>query len=157
MTKIIADALIALEPNGKWDLIGDLTYENINWTSTDIPKPTEAQVDAKLAKLIAGEPMELLREVRDQRILAETDWWASSDLTMTTEQTTYRQALRDITDMPSSLDDVRYLPGETVMPYLGKQPVRGSFVKADDITPDGSQNYTLLRNGAALDLVKPSA
>lgn len=37
------------------------------------------------------------------------------------------------------------------MPYLGKQPVRGSFVKADDITPDGSQNYTLLRNGAALD------
>ena len=107
MTKIIADALIALEPNGKWDLIGDLTYENINWTSTDIPKPTEAQVEAKLAELIAGEPMELLREVRDQK-LAETDWWASSDLTMTTEQTTYRQALRDITDSATSLDDVTW-------------------------------------------------
>ena len=30
-------------------------------------------------------------------LLLETDWWASSDLTMTAEQTAYRQALRDIT------------------------------------------------------------
>mgnify|MGYP003638184968 CR=1 FL=1 len=33
---------------------------------------------------------------RDKR-LAETDWWATSDRTMTAEQTAYRQALRDIT------------------------------------------------------------
>ena len=31
-------------------------------------------------------------------LLAETDWWATSDRTMTAEQTAYRQALRDITD-----------------------------------------------------------
>jgi hypothetical protein len=30
-------------------------------------------------------------------LLTETDWWASTDLTMTAEQTDYRQALRDIT------------------------------------------------------------
>ena len=30
-------------------------------------------------------------------LLAETDWWALSDVTMTAEQTAYRQALRDIT------------------------------------------------------------
>jgi len=36
------------------------------------------------------------RELRDEK-LSETDWWASSDLTMTVEQTAYRQALRDIT------------------------------------------------------------
>jgi len=30
-------------------------------------------------------------------LLAETDWWALSDQTMTAEQTAYRQALRDIT------------------------------------------------------------
>lgn len=29
-------------------------------------------------------------------LLAETDWWALSDVTMTAEQTAYRQALRDI-------------------------------------------------------------
>jgi hypothetical protein len=38
-----------------------------------------------------------LREERDRR-LAETDWWAVADRTMTPEQTAYRQALRDITD-----------------------------------------------------------
>tara|TARA_E500000318_G_C3452461_1_gene169354 strand:- start:6 stop:197 length:192 start_codon:yes stop_codon:yes gene_type:complete len=32
------------------------------------------------------------------RLLAETDWWGLSDNTMTAAQTTYRQALRDITD-----------------------------------------------------------
>ena len=37
------------------------------------------------------------REKRDQ-LLADTDWWAGSDHTMTQAQTTYRQALRDITD-----------------------------------------------------------
>lgn len=36
------------------------------------------------------------RQYRDM-LIAETDWWASSDLTMTAEQTAYRQALRDIT------------------------------------------------------------
>ena len=37
------------------------------------------------------------RIVRD-KLLAATDWWATSDRTMTAEQTAYRQALRDITD-----------------------------------------------------------
>jgi hypothetical protein len=46
-----------------------------------------------------------LRAERDAK-LAETDWWASSDLTMTAEQTAYRQALRDITDTYSDLDTV---------------------------------------------------
>ena len=44
--------------------------------------------------------MVLLREERDKK-LAETDWWAMSDRTMTTEQTNYRQALRDI---PANVD-----------------------------------------------------
>lgn len=36
------------------------------------------------------------RSKRDA-LIAATDWWASSDLTMTDGQTAYRQALRDIT------------------------------------------------------------
>lgn len=62
-------------------------------------------VKIKLADLNAAEPMKLLRAERDKRI-AETDWWASSDLTMSVERTTYRQALRDITNTYTSLDDV---------------------------------------------------
>ena len=48
-----------------------------------------------------------LRNERN-RLLAETDWWAGSDHTMTAAQTTYRQALRDITDSATSLDDVTW-------------------------------------------------
>tara|TARA_R110002073_G_scaffold16006_6_gene62263 strand:+ start:1625 stop:2017 length:393 start_codon:yes stop_codon:yes gene_type:complete len=46
------------------------------------------------------------RSKRDALITA-TDWWASSDLTMTAEQIAYRQALRDITaheDWPNLAD-----------------------------------------------------
>ena len=64
-----------------------------------------ATVSAKVTELTAAEPTKALRAERD-RLIAQTDWWASSDLTMTAEQTAYRQALRDITDTYSSLEDV---------------------------------------------------
>ena len=64
-----------------------------------------AQVSAKQTELTAAEPLKELRAERD-RLIAQTDWWASSDLTMTAEQTAYRQALRDITDTYQSLDTV---------------------------------------------------
>ena len=38
-----------------------------------------------------------IRELRNQ-LLLETDWTANSDVTMSVEMTTYRQALRDITN-----------------------------------------------------------
>jgi len=66
---------------------------------------TWAQLSAKRDELIAAQPLKELRAERN-RLIAETDWWASSDLTMTAEQTAYRQALRDITNTYSSLDDV---------------------------------------------------
>jgi hypothetical protein len=64
-------------------------------------------VEAKMNELTAAEPMKELRAERD-RLIAATDWWASSDITMTAEQTAYRQALRDITDSATSLDDVTW-------------------------------------------------
>ena len=65
----------------------------------------EALVEAKIAELEAAEPLRLLRVERNRR-LAETDWWAVSDRTMTSEQIDYRQALRDITENYASLDEV---------------------------------------------------
>ena len=59
------------------------------------------QVDYRTAE----DKLASLRMVRDSK-LADTDWWASSDLTMTAAQAAYRQALRDITDTYTSLDDV---------------------------------------------------
>jgi hypothetical protein len=54
---------------------------------------------------IAAMELRTLRRQRNQKI-AETDWWANSDLTMTQAQKDYRQALRDITDTYSSYLDV---------------------------------------------------
>ena len=60
-------------------------------------------VENKSAEEISAddqEQAEAMRRTRDN-LLSETDWWASSDLTMTAEQTAYRQALRDITSHAS--------------------------------------------------------
>ncbi len=76
--------------------------------SSDWPKGlTWDAVNVKMQDLAAAEPMKALRAERD-RLIAATDWWASSDLTMTDAQTAYRQALRDITDSATSLDDVTW-------------------------------------------------
>ena len=103
---MIVEALLALRPNAEFVVRGD-EYSGIEWHDTEQTKPSEADVNAKVAKLTAAEPMRLLREERNRK-LAETDWWASSDLTMTQAQTDYRQALRDITDSATSLDDVTW-------------------------------------------------
>jgi len=68
---------------------------------------TWAAVSAKKDELAAAEPLNALREERNRRI-AETDFYALSDVTMSTEMETYRQALRDITDSATSLDDVTW-------------------------------------------------
>jgi hypothetical protein len=57
--------------------------------------PTEAEIQAKLAELEAAEPLRQLREQRNQ-LLAQSDWMALSDRTMTQAQIDYRQALRDL-------------------------------------------------------------
>ena len=63
-------------------------------------------IAAEAAQVDADNALADLRRERNKKI-AETDWWALPDSpTMTAEQTTYRQALRDITDTYSSLDDV---------------------------------------------------
>lgn len=60
---------------------------------------------AKAAEIQASEGITLLRAERNRR-LSETDWWVLPDRTPTAAQLAYRQALRDITNTYSSLDDV---------------------------------------------------
>ena len=91
-------------------MFAKVTGADANGTAIESSNPddwgtTWAAVVAKRDALIAAEPLKLLRAERD-RLIAATDWWAGSDHTMTSEQTTYRQALRDITNTYTSLDDV---------------------------------------------------
>lgn len=97
-------ALMELAPDGEWSFDGQTPP---SWTFDDPERtsPTVAEVEARADELSTEVPLSELREERNKK-LAETDWWASSDLTMTAEQAAYRQALRDITDTYSSLNDV---------------------------------------------------
>ena len=52
-------------------------------------------VSDKKTELVNSEPMRLLRVERN-RLLAETDWMANSDVTLASNWKTYRQALRDL-------------------------------------------------------------
>ena len=53
-----------------------------------------------------------LQALRNKRnaLLAETDWWGTSDNTMTADQTKYRKDLRDL---PSGLDTVEKVANVT--------------------------------------------
>ena len=58
----------------------------------------EAACDAEEAVYLAAADDRAAADARDKRndLLAATDWTANSDVTMTTEMTAYRQALRDV-------------------------------------------------------------
>ena len=68
----------------------------------------EAARDAEEAAWAAGAFDRAIADVRStrNRLLAETDYLALSDQTLSSEMTTYRQALRDITDGVTTTDDV---------------------------------------------------
>ena len=90
----VSHALPLLRPEGEWSLMGS-DYEGVTWFGPGDP-PTREEVENKVAELDAAEPIRLLRLERDRK-LAECDWWAVADRTMTDAQKQYRQALRDIT------------------------------------------------------------
>jgi len=97
------EGLISIDETFKFAFYGK-DKNAILWQD-DRPQPSEDEVFAKIAELEVSKPMRLLRLERDRR-LAETDWWALSDLTITDEQKDYRQKLRDITEKYTSLEDV---------------------------------------------------
>jgi len=84
------EAIGILRPNTQWYSI----KSKVTFLDGTIA-PTEEQIQAKIAELEAAEPLRQLREQRNQ-LLAQTDWMAVADRTMTQAQIDYRQALRDL-------------------------------------------------------------
>ena len=76
----------------------------LGWEGED-PQPTIAELEAVWPTVQAKMNLDALRAERNQR-LANTDWWVMPDRTATQAQLDYRQALRDITNTYTSLDDV---------------------------------------------------
>ena len=82
-------------------------YKMLNGVKVQLTNTEEATVDAEAKAWNDDAPNRRMTELRKQRdvLLAETDWMANSDVTMSTAWKTYRQALRDITKTYTSMSD----------------------------------------------------
>ncbi len=97
------DAIQSLVPNAEAGVTTKGDQVIIHWED-EREQPSEEAISAKLVELLSEYPIQLLREERNRK-LAETDWRASSDLTLG-EWATYRQALRDLPSTATpTLDD----------------------------------------------------
>jgi len=90
----VFDALQKMHPNCAFKVD---KYDNITWIDEIPNKPSQEQIQAKIAELEAAEPLRLLRIQRNQ-LLQETDWTQNRDVTLANdaEWAAYRQALRDL-------------------------------------------------------------
>ena len=69
-----ADALQSLRPGAEWVLRGD----DLEWLDTQQTRPTDAEIEAEVARLIALEPT-LARIAELKTLLRDTDYIALSD------------------------------------------------------------------------------
>jgi len=85
------------------------TNSNKIMITEEMPMPAEFQaaIDAAGGEeaFIAADSLSDLRRERNKRI-AESDWMANSDVSMSDEWKTYRQELRDITKKYKNLGEV---------------------------------------------------
>lgn len=94
MTIGITDALIALRPGAEWSITGD-TYAGIDWLDEKQPKPTEAEVAAKLKEMNDDAPLQACKDEAKRRIAA-ADWAVLPDVALSNKADfeQYRATLR---------------------------------------------------------------
>ena len=80
-------------------------YHNINGNKVQFTAEEETARDAEEQAWADAAPARALADLRDKRnrLLAETDYYALSDVTMSDDMKTYRQNLRDL---PAGKDTV---------------------------------------------------
>ena len=73
-------------------------YKMVDGVSVQLTAEEETARDAEEAAWAAGEDARALASMREERnrLLAETDWYAVSDRTLSADMTTYRKDLRDL-------------------------------------------------------------
>ena len=98
----IFDAILELRPQANFEVHVDNT---IVWNDTNQTQPTMAEIENQIPITKFNNALFNLRTKRNN-LLAQTDYLALSDQTMSAEMTTYRQALRDITNGLTTVADV---------------------------------------------------
>ncbi len=90
-------------------------YKLVNGEQIQLTAEEEAQRDAEEQTWNDGAFDRAIEDVRQKRnrLLAETDYLALSDNTLSADMTTYRQDLRDITEGVSTVEDVNNITWPT--------------------------------------------
>ena len=99
----IIKAIQKINPTAEVTVSGN-DINTIQWHNGTTPIP-KADIEAQLPIVEFDMAMADLRAKRN-KLLADTDYLALSDNTMTEEVRTYRQALRDITEGLSTVEQV---------------------------------------------------
>ena len=83
-------------------------YKLVNGETIQLTAEEEAQRDAEEQAWNNGAFDRAMADLRQKRnvLLKETDYLALSDNTLSTEMTTYRQSLRDITNGLTTVEEV---------------------------------------------------
>ena len=102
MTDIIK-AILKINPNAEVSISGN-DINTIVWENGTTPI-SKADIEAQFTVVEFDMAMEDLRAKRNN-LLAETDFHALSDNTMSADMTTYRQSLRDITNGLTTVENV---------------------------------------------------
>ena len=81
-------------------------YHNINGNNVQFTAEEETARDNEEAAWANAAPARALAILRARRnqLLAETDFYGNSDVTMSDDMTTYRQALRDLPNGKDTVD-----------------------------------------------------
>ena len=90
----VIDAILKINPNAEVNVSGD-DIDQIVWHEGTTPI-SKADIEAQFPIIELDTAMQDLRAKRN-RLLQDTDFYGMSDNTMSSDMTTYRQALRDIT------------------------------------------------------------
>ncbi len=104
----IGKAILKINPNAEFSVnkdLYDLDKAEITFDAGTTPISKE-DIKAKLPEAQFDEALAWLREQRN-RLLAETDFYALPDVTMSDDMKTYRQSLRDITNGLTTVDEVK--------------------------------------------------
>ena len=98
------------DPSRDWSVlyVNENTRDITHWDSKLGEKPSVEKIKKAESKGIKNNQLKNIREERN-RLLAETDWMANSDVTMSDVMKKYRQDLRDL---PASNSD----PSKIVFP-----------------------------------------
>ena len=99
MNTLVAEAIENLNITLEFAITGDSTNaSDIRWLTSGT-RPTDAEIQTEIDRVVSEYPMTLLREERN-RLLSKSDWRVTmateTGTSLSNEWKTYRQALRDL-------------------------------------------------------------